>query len=63
MKRLILPFFIGMLFMLSTCKETSPHAIIKTDMGDIKVKLFVGSSRTICKFHSPPKQESWFEGE
>jgi len=41
MKRIILLFFIGTLLMLSACnKETSPHAIIKTDMGDIKIKLF-----------------------
>ena len=41
MKRIILPFFIGVLFMLFSCGgEKSPHAIIKTDLGDIKVKLF-----------------------
>ena len=45
MKQLILPFFIGMLFMLSSCKETSPYAIIKTDLGDIKVKLFESTPR------------------
>ncbi len=50
MKGLILPFFIGMLFMLSTCKETSPHAIIKTDMGDIKVKLFESTPRHTEQF-------------
>ena len=32
--------------MLSSCKkETSPHGIIKTDMGDIKVKLFESTPR------------------
>lgn len=46
MKQLILLIFIGTLLMLSSCKkETSPHAIIKTDMGDIKVKLFESTPR------------------
>lgn len=50
MKRLILPFFIGMLLMLSSCKETSPYAIIKTDLGDIKVKLFESTPRHTEQF-------------
>lgn len=31
--------------MLSACKETSPHALIKTDLGDIKIKLFESTPR------------------
>ncbi len=50
MKRLILLLFIGTLLMLSSCKETSPHAIIKTDMGDIKVKLFESTPRHTEQF-------------
>jgi cyclophilin family peptidyl-prolyl cis-trans isomerase len=42
MKRLILPFFIGALF---SCGEKSPHAIIKTDLGNIKVKLLESTPR------------------
>ena len=45
MKRLMLLFFIGAFLMLSSCKETSPHAIIKTDLGDIKIKLFENTPR------------------
>ncbi|MFK8007808.1 MAG: peptidylprolyl isomerase [Saprospiraceae bacterium] len=51
MKRLILPFFIGVLFMLFSCGgEKSPHAIIKTDLGDIKVKLFESTPRHTEQF-------------
>ena len=50
MKRLILLFFIGTLLMLSSCKETSPHAIIKTDLGDIKIKLFESTPRHTEQF-------------
>ncbi len=50
MKRLIFLFFIGTLLMLSSCKETSPYGIIKTDMGDIKVKLFDSTPRHTEQF-------------
>lgn len=51
MKRLILPFFIGVLFMFSGCGgEKSPHAIIKTDLGDIKIKLFESTPRHTEQF-------------
>ena len=36
--------------MLSSCKETSPHAIIKTDLGDIKIKLFESTPRHTEQF-------------
>lgn len=50
MKRLILLVSMGMLLMLSSCKETSPYGIIKTDMGDIKVKLFKSTPRHTEQF-------------
>ena len=45
MKRLILPFFIGAALMLFSCGKTSPHAIIETDFGEIKIKLFESTPR------------------
>ena len=51
MKRIILLSFFGFLFMLSSCnKETSPYAIIKTDLGDIKIKLFKSTPRHTEQF-------------
>ena len=61
MKRLILPFFIGALLMLFSCGEESPHAIIKTDLGDIKAKLFEGTPRHTENFITLAKK-GYYDG-
>ena len=40
MKRLSLLLFVAAFLMLSSCAKTSPYALIETDMGTIKIKLY-----------------------
>lgn len=40
MKRLSLLLFVAAFLMLSSCGKTSPYALIETDMGTIKIKLY-----------------------